>query len=96
VVKVLTKKKDNSRTQIEIVSVDQLVPEDHLVRKIERATRLWQLQPKNSISPTSNPHKINLGTFNHQDRYAKLLKLKLQHLYHSLDIYTGSFNSRKL
>lgn len=31
-----------------------------------------------------------LGTFNHQDRYAKLPELKLQHLYRSLDILSQS------
>jgi transposase len=31
-----------------------------------------------------------LGTFNHQDRYAKLPRLKLQHLYRSLDILSQS------
>jgi len=34
---MLTRRKDNMRSQIEMVSLDQLVPEDHLVRKLEAA-----------------------------------------------------------
>ncbi len=32
--KILSKKQD-ARQQIELISIDQLVPEDHLLRKIE-------------------------------------------------------------
>lgn len=34
---MLSKKLDNNRNQIEFVALDQLVPQDHLVRKIEKA-----------------------------------------------------------
>jgi transposase len=34
---MMTKEKAASREQIEILSVDQLVPEEHLVRKLENA-----------------------------------------------------------
>lgn len=34
---MLTIKKDDARNQVELISIDQLVPQDHLVRKIEKA-----------------------------------------------------------
>lgn len=34
---MLSKRTDNNRNQLEMVALDQLVPEDHLVRKIEQA-----------------------------------------------------------
>jgi len=34
---MLTKDKDDIRSQIEMLCLDQLVPEDHLVRKLEAA-----------------------------------------------------------
>ena len=34
---MLTKDKSDMRSQIEILSLDQLVPENHLVRKLEVA-----------------------------------------------------------
>ncbi|MFB9976398.1 IS5/IS1182 family transposase, partial [Pallidibacillus thermolactis subsp. kokeshiiformis] len=34
---MLSKRTDNNRNQLEMVALDQLVPEDYLVRKIEQA-----------------------------------------------------------
>jgi len=34
---MLSKSRENSTSQMQIVSVDQLVPEDHLLRKIDAA-----------------------------------------------------------
>ncbi|WP_141705345.1 transposase, partial [Vulcanibacillus modesticaldus] len=34
---MLTKRKEDVRTQVELVSIEDLVPEDHLVRKIDQA-----------------------------------------------------------
>ena len=34
---MLSKRTDNNRNQLEMLALDQLVPEDHLVRKIEQA-----------------------------------------------------------
>jgi hypothetical protein len=35
--KMLSKHVEDGRNQIEMVALDQLVPEDHLVRKVEQA-----------------------------------------------------------
>ena len=39
---MLAKNKDNSASQMQIVSIEQLVPEDHLLRKIDAAVTLQE------------------------------------------------------
>ncbi len=34
---MLSKREEERRNQLEVVALDELVPEDHLVRKIEQA-----------------------------------------------------------
>ena len=54
---MMTKNQTNEREQLEMLTIDQLVPQDHLVRKLEAAIDFSFIYPlvENLYSPNGRP-----------------------------------------